>query len=214
MVTASLTAPAKHFEAPCGYPAPMQSNRTPRRILLPILGAAALVAAPASASILNYVGECVPFARAASGIQIWGDAWTWWSQAASKYQRGQTPEVGAVVAFAKSAALPLGHVSVVSRVIEPRVVMVTHANWSRFDGKRGQVEQDVTLFDVSEEGDWSRVKVWYRDNRGLGSTVYPVHGFIYGRPVSGAKVAKARPAPELTGERPDYVGSLIDAYAR
>lgn len=214
MVTASLTAPAKHFEAPCGYPAPMQSNRTPRRILLPILGAAALVAAPASASILNYVGECVPFARAASGIQIWGDAWTWWSQAASKYQRGQTPEVGAVVAFAKSAALPLGHVSVVSRVIEPRVVMVTHANWSRFDGKRGQVEHDVTLFDVSEAGNWSRVKVWYRDNRGLGNTVYPVHGFIYGRPVSGARIARARPAPELTGDRPDYVGSLIDAYAR
>ena len=70
----------------------MQSNRAPRRIMLSILGAAALVAAPASASILNYVGECVPFARAASGIQIWGDAWTWWSQAATKYQRGQAPE--------------------------------------------------------------------------------------------------------------------------
>lgn len=196
----------------------MKSNRTPRRIALPMLGAALLLAVPASvaapASILDYVGECVPFARAASGIQIWGDAWTWWGQAATKYQRGNSPEVGAVVAFAKSRPLPLGHVSVVSRVIEPRVVMVTHANWSRFDGKRGMVEQDVTLFDVSPAGDWSQVKVWYRDTRGLGSTTYPVHGFIYGRPVGGAKVAKARPAPELTGDRPDFVGSLIDAYAR
>lgn len=179
-----------------------------------MLGAASLLAAPASASILDYVGECVPFARQASGIQIWGDAWTWWGQAQGKYQRGDVPEVGSVVAFAKSNALRLGHVSVVSRIIEPRVIMVTHANWSRFDGKRGQVEQDVTLFDVSRAGDWSEVKVWYRDTRGLGSTIYPVHGFIYGRPASGAKVAAARPAPELTGDRPDYVGSLIDAYAR
>lgn len=179
-----------------------------------MLAAASLLAAPASASILDYVGECVPFARQASGIQIWGDAWTWWDQAAGKYQRGDVPEVGAVVAFAKSRALRLGHVSVVSRIIEPRVVMVTHANWSRFDGKRGRVERDVTLFDVSPAGDWSQVKVWYRDTRGLGSTTYPVHGFIYGRPAVGAKVARARPTPELTGDRPDYVGSLIDAYAR
>jgi len=192
----------------------MKSNRTPRRIVLSMLGAASLLAAPASASILDYVGECVPFARQASGIQIWGDAWTWWGQAQGKYQRGDVPEVGSVVAFAKSNALRLGHVSVVSRIIEPRVIMVTHANWSRFDGKRGQVEQDVTLFDVSTAGDWSQVKVWYRDTKGLGSTTYPVHGFIYGRPASGAKVARARPAPELTGDRPDYVGSLIDAYTR
>lgn len=197
-----------------GYRGRMKLNRTPRRICLAMLGAAFMAATPASASILNYVGECVPFARAVSGIQIWGDAWTWWSQAAGKYQRGTEPEVGAVVAFAKSRALQLGHVAVVSRVIDSRVVMVTHANWSRFDGKRGQVEQDVTLYDVSPAGDWSQVKVWYRDTRGLGSTTYPVHGFIYGRPVSGAKVAQARPAPEITGRSPDIIGSLIDAYAR
>ncbi len=179
-----------------------------------MLGAAFLLAVPASASILNYMGECVPFARAVSGIQIWGDAWTWWSQAGGKYQRGQRPEIGAVVAFARSRPLPLGHVSVVSRVVEPRVVMVTHANWSRIGGVRGGVERDVTLHDVSPRGDWSAVKVWYRDRHGLGSTTYPVHGFIYGRPAGGSKAAPARPAPELTGRNPDYVGSLIDAYAR
>jgi len=193
----------------------MKSNRTHRRIGLAMLGSALFAAPAASASsILDYVGECVPFARAVSGIQIWGDAWTWWDQAAGRYQRGSEPEVGAVVAFAKSRPLPLGHVAVVSRVIEPRVVMVTHANWSRFDGKRGQVEQDVTLHDVSPRGDWSRVTVWYRDTRGLGGTTYPVNGFIYGRPAGGAKVARARTAPEVTGRTPDYVGSLIDAYAR
>src|SRR3954469_4909315 len=139
-----------------------------------ILGSAIalLVAAacpPAQAdSLLDYVGECVPFARAASGIQIYGDAWTWWDQAKGRYQRGQRPRVGAVLAFSKSDKLKLGHVAVVSRIVDKRVLMITHANWSRQNGVRGHAEQDVTLFDVSTRGDWSLVKVWYRDSNGLG----------------------------------------------
>ena len=159
--------------------------------------------APA-ASLLDYVGQCVPFARAASGVQIYGDAWTWWDQAAGRYDRGHMPRAGAVIVFAKSDRLPLGHVAVVSRVVEKRVVMLTHANWSRFNGERGHAEQDVTLFDVSPRNDWSAVKVWFRDSDGLGSTTYGVHGFIYG---------DARPAREVTGRNPDYVAALIDAYA-
>lgn len=173
--------------------------------------------APASAqSLLDYVGQCVPFARAASGIQIYGDAWTWWGQAEGRYARGSKPRVGAVFAFAKSPQLRLGHVAVVSRIVERRVIMVTHANWSRQNGKRGHAERDVTLFDVSAAGDWSRVKVWYRDQNGLGSSVYPAHGFIYGAPARNAPdaVRQATPSTELTGRQPDYVGALIDAYAR
>lgn len=156
-------------------------------------------------SLLDYVGQCVPFARAASGIQIYGDAWTWWGQAAGRYQRGEHPRVGAVLVFARSARLPLGHVAVISRIVDDRVAMVTHANWSRQNGERGHAEQDVTLTDVSADGDWSLVKVWYRDRDGLGSSLYPAYGFIYGSGV-------ARPAPELTGRDPDYVGALIDVY--
>ncbi|WP_229727022.1 CHAP domain-containing protein [Sphingomonas alpina] len=170
---------------------------------------------PAGAkSLLDYVGECVPFARAASGIQIYGDAWTWWDAAEGKYRRGDTPKVGAVVVFRKSPRLHLGHVAVISRVVTPRVVMVTHANWSRQNGERGHAEQDVTLTDVSPEKDWSEVKVWYRDMDGLGSTVYPVYGFIYGMPdkTAGRAVTRAHAAPELSGNDPDYVGALIDAY--
>lgn len=178
------------------------------------IGAAALAVPAQARSILDYIGECVPFARIASGIQIWGNAHTWWDQAAGKYQRGEQPEIGSVLVFAKTERLPLGHVAVVSRIIDERVVMVTHANWSRIGGRRGQVERDVTLFDVSGGGDWSRVRVWYNDNRALGGGTYPVYGFIHGRPVAGAKVAAARPSPELTGAAPDYVGSLIDAYSR
>ena len=181
------------------------------------LATAIFAAAPvkAGSSLLDYVGECVPFARAASGIQIWGDAWTWWDQAKDRYARGNTPRVGAVIAFAKSAKLPLGHVAVVSRIVEDRVVMVTHANWSRVNGVRGRAERDVTLFDVSPRGDWSQVKVWYRSSEALGSSVYPAHGFIYGTPAAGAKaVRKAQPSAELTARQPDYVASLIDAYGR
>ena len=162
------------------------------------------VAPAAAASLLDYVGECVPFARAASGIQIYGDAWTWWDKAEGKYRRGYAPREGAVIVFARSARLPLGHVAVISRVVDDRVAMVTHANWSRIDGVRGRVEQDVTLTDVSDAGDWSAVRVWYRGSAGLGSTNYPVSGFIYG----------GREANELTSRSPDYVAALIDVYVR
>lgn len=182
-----------------------------------LLAAAGLAATPAAAqSLLDYNGQCVPFARSASGIQIYGDAWTWWGQAEGRYQRGRQPRVGAVLAFAKASNLPLGHVAVVSRIVDDRVLMLTHANWSRFDGKRGRPEQDVTLFDVSERGDWSLVKVWYRDRKGLGSSIYRAHGFIYGTPDPNApkSVRPARPSAELSARQPDYVGSLIDAYVR
>ena len=177
-----------------------------RAILLSVAllaGSAADAASPAS--LLDYVGQCVPFARAASGIRIYGDAWTWWDQADGRYDRGHRPVAGAVIVFARSSHLPLGHVAVVSRVVEKRVVMLTHANWSRLNGERGHAEQDVTLFDVSPNNDWSAVKVWFRDSDGLGGTVYQVDGFIYG---------DAAPARELTGRSPDYVAALIDAYGR
>lgn len=176
-----------------------------------VLIAALTAGAPARASLLDYVGQCVPFARAASGIQIYGDAWTWWDQAAGQYRRGFTPRVGAVIVFARSARLPLGHVAVVSRIVDRRVVMVTHANWSRQNGERGHAEQDVTLTDVSPGGDWSEVRVWYRDSHGLGSTAYPISGFVYAMPENG--VPRPRPASELTSDQPDYVAALIDVYA-
>lgn len=183
-----------------------------RYVLRLLACSAALFAATPlyAGSLLDYVGECVPFARATSGIQIYGDAWTWWAKAAGHYRRGDVPQVGSVIVFARTSRLPLGHVAVISRIVDPRVVMVTHANWSRHNGERGHVEQDVTLTDVSPDNDWSVVKVWYRDMEGLGTTTYPVSGFIYGSPLDGA--LNVRAAPELTGRDPDYVGALIDAY--
>ena len=176
-----------------------------RAILLTLALLASTAASAAPPALLDYVGQCVPFAREASGIRIYGDAWTWWDRAEGHYDRGYRPRPGAVIVLARGPRLPLGHVAVVSRVVEKRVVLLTHANWSRLNGERGHAEQDVTLYDVSPDNDWSAVKVWFRDSDGLGSTVYPVEGFIYG---SGAT------ARGLSARSPDYVAALIDAYGR
>jgi surface antigen len=130
--------------------------------------------------------ECVPFARAVSGIQIYGDAWTWWDQADGKYKRGQTPRVGAVMAFEPHGRMELGHVATVSGIIDARTITVTHANWSPIDGRRGQIERNVEVQDVSQDGDWSAVRVWFAPSQALGTTAWPVHGFIYGTQAQAA----------------------------
>jgi hypothetical protein len=156
------------------------------------------------------VGECVPFARAMSGIQLYGNAWTWWEQAGSRYRRGQTPRKGAVLVFRPNGVMQYGHVAVVSQVIGPGVLMVTHANWSRIGGTRGQVERDVTVTDISPQRDWSRVRVWYHQNEALGGKGYPTYGFIYGDPVTNG-VRTAAPSPRLSGPSPDIIGAVIDS---
>ncbi|MBC6980203.1 CHAP domain-containing protein [Caulobacter sp. 17J80-11] len=124
--------------------------------------------------------ECVPYARQKSGIQLRGEAWTWWSQAKAKYQRGPEPRSGAVLVFQPFKGARLGHVAVVTQVLTDRIVLVSHANWG---GSRGKIEEGVTMVDVSPAGDWSRVKVWYKPAGNLGGSVYPTYGFIYPTPV-------------------------------
>jgi surface antigen len=133
-------------------------------------------AAPAGAA---QYWQCVPVARILSGIQLFGDAWTWWNQAPGKYETGHEPQVGSVLVFKPTGRMNKGHVAVVARVISDRFIEVDHANWSQIDGRRGKVEQNVIVVDASPAGDWSQVKVWYDPARDVGTTVYPVYGFIY-----------------------------------
>jgi len=133
--------------------------------------------------------ECASFARVFSGIQIFGDAWTWWNKAAGAYARGATPQAGSVLVFKPNGVMQKGHVAVVSQVLTDRIIQVTHANWSIIAGNRGKIEKDVTVVDVSPKGDWSQVKVWYDPVRDLGSTVYPTYGFIYQQAQGAAKSA-------------------------
>lgn len=133
------------------------------------------MAAPAQAESW----QCVTFARFFSNVKLFGDAWTWWESATGKYAKGATPDAGAILVFKKAGAMSRGHVAVVSQVLTDRIIQVTHANWSPIGGKRGQVEENVTVVDVSPKGDWSQVKVWYNPVGDMGRTVYPTYGFIY-----------------------------------
>ena len=135
---------------------------------LTVLG---LGATPATAQFW----QCAPYARTISGIDIHGNADTWWAQAAGRYARGHAPKVGAVLAFAATSRMRVGHVAMVSGVVSDREVLLTHANWSR----RGGIEHDVRAVDISAAGDWSLVKVWYGPTGGLGTSAYPTRGFIY-----------------------------------
>lgn len=123
--------------------------------------------------------QCVPYARQVSGIQIYGDAHTWWKQAEGKFARGRTPKVGAVMAFKPHRNMRLGHVAAVSRVIDSRTIELRHSNWSPINGRRGQIEDNVRAIDVSRNNDWSQVRVWYHPIQALGKTPWPIHGFIY-----------------------------------
>jgi surface antigen len=123
--------------------------------------------------------QCVTFARFITGMKIFGDAWTWWDKATGQYAKGFVPESGAVLVFKRHGGMSAGHVAVVSQVLTDRIIQVTHANWSPIAGRRGQVEEDVTMVDVSDQGDWSKVKVWYDPAGDMGRTVYPTYGFIY-----------------------------------
>ena len=126
--------------------------------------------------------QCVPYAREISGIEIRGNALTWWGQAAGRYARGATPQVGAVMAFKPTRAMRIGHVAMVSQIVSDREVLISHSNWSRINGRRGQIENNVRAVDVSEAGDWSKVRVWYAPLGGLGTSSYPLYGFIYNKP--------------------------------
>lgn len=136
--------------------------------------------------------SCVPFARADSGIDLSGDAYAWWTHAAGTYARGDVPVPGSVLAFRANVRMRLGHVAVVSRVVNRREIEVDQANW----GDGGRITRGVPVIDVSEDNDWTDVRVALGDGR-FGS-VYPTYGFIYDRPDTGTMVARARtPAPEV-----------------
>lgn len=142
------------------------------------------------ASPLHALGEglqCVPYARAVSGIQIRGDAHTWWGQADGRYDRGGKPRVGAVLSFKAIGSMPLGHVAAVSKVLDKRNILIRHSNWSTINGSKGHIENDVRVVDVSDDNDWSRVRVWYTPLGDLGTTHYPVNGFIYPHKVLGER---------------------------
>jgi surface antigen len=156
-------------------------TKTIRGALCSITLAAFLFGAtPAAAEGWKATGwQCVTFARMFSGIDLYGNAATWWNKAVGKYLQGSAPKEGAVMVFKSISSMRAGHVATVSKIISDRIIKVTHANWSVINGRRGQVEKDVQVVDVSAKNDWSEVKVWYAPIKDIGLRAYPIAGFIY-----------------------------------
>ena len=116
---------------------------------------------------------CVEYARALSGLAIFGDAKYWWARAQNLYARASHPVEAAVMVFSGSAKLKKGHVAVVSQIVSAREIRVEQANWMN----KGEIDHATPVLDVSANNDWSKVRVWDVPSRQFGS-VYAVSGFI------------------------------------
>ena len=119
--------------------------------------------------------QFVPYTRELSGIQIRGDAWTWWNTAAGKYTRTHKPTIGSVLVLRKTSRNRYGHLAVVTRILNDREIVVSHANWLN----KGRIHIDTPVRDESARGDWSSVRFWYTPGRVYGRSLYAASGFIH-----------------------------------
>jgi CHAP domain len=145
-------------------------------------------AGPNLAAASHHPGlTCAPFARELSGIALYGDAADWWDAADRRYAHGSRPVSGSVLVFRRSTRLPSGHVSVVSRLLAPRRILVIQANWSP-----GELDEDQLVLDVSERNDWTAVRVWWPPTNQIGSHEYATYGFIIPpQPATHDRLARA-----------------------
>jgi surface antigen len=171
------------------------------KIALCSIALAMTVIASSPADAQGSFWQCATFARMFSGIQLFGAAASWWNQAVGKYSRGETPKAGAVMVFKSISSMRSGHVATVSQVVSDRIIKVTHANWST----PGKVENDVEVMDVSAKNDWSKVRVWFKSLGGLGTSSYPVYGFIYN--------GKAGKADTVTADAESSADTILKAAA-
>lgn len=121
------------------------------------------------------ISECVPYARKLSGVQIWGDAVTWWHQAEGRYVRSGHPAEGSVLVMKGYNDDKRGHVAVVSAIVSERLIRVDHANWL----SGGETSINVPVYDVSAANDWSEVRVWHIPGHHWGGRTYNTQGFIH-----------------------------------
>lgn len=115
---------------------------------------------------------CVAHVRNLTGIMIPANAWGWWDGAAGVYERGHVPTVGSILVWRRAGNLPLGHVGVVSGIVDSRTILVDHS-WDSDALRRNQ-----RVVDNSPNNDWSRVSVYYTPTGNMGGD-YPIYGFVY-----------------------------------
>ncbi len=145
--------------------------------------------------------ECVPYARRVSGIDLRGNADTWWSEADGRYERGQNPAVGAVLSFRSSPRMVFGHVAVVTEAVNQREILVTQANWPTPGQRYSDISKAISVIDVSPDNDWTAVRVELGHSGRYGS-VYATNGFIYSHSEPDSLMADAsatKTMPALQG---------------
>ena len=121
----------------------------------------------------SVAANCVLYARAETGVALFGDAGGWWDQANRRYQRGHAPAIGAILVFKRTQRIPSGHVAVVAKVVSANEILVDHANWHR-----GRVNRGMSVIDTSPGHDWTSVAVIDLPSGTYGRD-YPTYGFVY-----------------------------------
>src|SRR6516162_11487246 len=117
--------------------------------------------------------NCALYARAETGVALYGSAGGWWDEAAGRYERGQVPALGAILVFKRTRQIASGHVAVVARIISAREILVDHANWYH-----GTVTRGMSVIDTSPAHDWTNVAV-INPPSGTHGRDYPTYGFVY-----------------------------------
>ena len=138
------------------------------------------------AIVMPHVIQCVAFARSASDVALRGNAANWWQNAKGLYARGTAPEVGSVLNFRANARMRLGHVAVVTQIVDSRTIQIDQSHWNA-----NGISRDVSVIDVSQNNDWSAVRVALGHGDTFGS-IYPTYGFIYPRPDRSGRIVTAR----------------------
>lgn len=132
----------------------------------------------ASGHYSSDIVQCVPYARQTSGIELYGDAYSWWHKAAGRYRRGHVPEQGAILVFKNTSHMPSGHVAMVKDVIGPRKIDIAHSNWGHDSRSRHIIYDSQRVLDISPANDWTQVRVW-NDEKNVFGYPYATYGFIY-----------------------------------
>ena len=132
----------------------------------------------AGTSVPANAWNCVQFVHQVSSLKISGDAWKWWSAALGRYDRGQAPARDAVLVFDHTRRMIHGHVAIVAKLVNDRLIEIDHANWSIGRYGRGKIARNVRVQDVSDKNDWSMVEVWNELDNCWGHP-YKALGFIY-----------------------------------
>ena len=122
--------------------------------------------------------QCALYARRVSGVELYGDAYRWWDEAASRYERGHLPEPGAVLVLKRTSRMHSGHVAVVKNVMDSRQINITHSNWGNNSSSRQIIYDSMRVEDVSPTNNWTQVRFW-NDEKNVFGFPYEAYGFIY-----------------------------------